>query len=382
MQIEDRWHTRDADGKRQRTDRYGQGMRWRARWYTPDGNRRNKSFPTRDAAETHLAKVRTDIAAGRYLPGRAGMPTVAEYGERWRAHQLHWRQTTAEQAEMRLRLQVYGAIGSLPMDRVTRTDIQEMIAGWTLAAGSQGTAYSYVASLFKSAVADGLIQSTPCVRIRLPAVEPKRVVPLTVAQVEAIAAAVPARYWSMVVMAAATGMRQGELRGLTWDRVTFTDDGGALLRVDRQLVRGRQPRWGPPKTAAGDRRIRVGKIPADALRVQQRRWPDGPAGLVWWTRLYTPCSKTALARVWQTGTDGMGLRDRSGWHELRHHHASLLIAAGLSPRAVADRLGHRDVTETLHTYAHLWDDDEDRAVSVVDDALAGLTGPREPPGIA
>jgi integrase len=43
----------------------------------------------------------------------------------------------------------------------------------------------------------------------------------------------------------------------------------------------------------------------------------------------------------------------------------MLIAAGLSVTAVAARLGHKDSTETLRTYAHLWPNDEERAVQAV-----------------
>jgi integrase len=64
----------------------------------------------------------------------------------------------------------------------------------------------------------------------------------------------------------------------------------------------------------------------------------------------------------------MGLGQRSGWHDLRHHHASLLIAAGCSPRAVAERLGHADPSETLRTYSHLWPSDEARMLAAVEDA--------------
>jgi hypothetical protein len=39
---------------------------------------------------------------------------------------------------------------------------------------------------------------------------------------------------------------------------------------------------------------------------------------------------------------------------------------------VADRLGHQDSTETLKTYAHLWEDDEERSVSAVERALSPL----------
>jgi hypothetical protein len=40
--------------------------------------------------------------------------------------------------------------------------------------------------------------------------------------------------------------------------------------------------------------------------------------------------------------------------------------------AVADRLGHQGSTETLKTYPHLWEDDEERALSVIDSALSSL----------
>ncbi|MGW6277726.1 hypothetical protein [Kribbella sp. NPDC055071] len=61
--------------------------------------------------------------------------------------------------------------------------------------------------------------------------------------------------------------------------------------------------------------------------------------------------------------------------ELRHHHASLLISAGLSVVAVAERLGHRDSTETLRTYGHLWPIDHERAVAAVDAALSRFSAP-------
>jgi integrase len=67
--------------------------------------------------------------------------------------------------------------------------------------------------------------------------------------------------------------------------------------------------------------------------------------------------------------------DRAGqpgrtWHDLRHHHASLLLSNGVSPALVAERLGH-DLATLLKTYAHVIRNDEDRVRSIVDDTLAG-----------
>ena len=104
----------------------------------------------------------------------------------------------------------------------------------------------------------------------------------------------------------------------------------------------------------------------------------GVDGLVWVTRQGGPVRRTRAAEVWHHATEGMGIPDPSGWHELRHHNASLLIAAGFSPRAVADRLGHADAAETLRTYSHLWPSDHRRMTEAVDAALAGVFAEKDP----
>jgi integrase len=58
------------------------------------------------------------------------------------------------------------------------------------------------------------------------------------------------------------------------------------------------------------------------------------------------------------------------WHDLRHHHASLLLSEGVNPSKVAERLGH-DVKTLLTTYAHVMPKDDDRVRTIVDATLSG-----------
>ncbi len=58
-------------------------------------------------------------------------------------------------------------------------------------------------------------------------------------------------------------------------------------------------------------------------------------------------------------------------HDLRHHCASLLISAGCSVKAVQAFLGHKNASETLDTYGHLWPGDEDRIRAAIDAGLRG-----------
>src|SRR5215216_3828503 len=55
-------------------------------------------------------------------------------------------------------------------------------------------------------------------------------------------------------------------------------------------------------------------------------------------------------------------------HDLRHHYAAVLLAAGGSVVAVAERLGHENATLVLRTYGHLMPDSEDRTRRAIDDA--------------
>ena len=59
--------------------------------------------------------------------------------------------------------------------------------------------------------------------------------------------------------------------------------------------------------------------------------------------------------------------DGPGWHDLRHHHASVPLSKGVSPALVAERLGH-DLKTLLRTYAHVIRQDEDRLRVIVDEA--------------
>lgn len=53
------------------------------------------------------------------------------------------------------------------------------------------------------------------------------------------------------------------------------------------------------------------------------------------------------------------------WHSLRHHHASVLLSAGVSPACVAERIGD-DIQALMRTYAHVIRSDEDKVRKLVE----------------
>lgn len=371
--VQDLWHKKPGpDGRKIRSARYGHGKRWQARWIDDAGNEPTKVFRTKEAAEAHVIAMENDVRAGNYIDPKHGRQTFEAYAEQWRKNQIHHRESTADLVSSALRTHVYPVFGSRAIGSVRRKDVQDMVnlAQERLAPSTIEITYGFVASVFKSAVLDRVVNETPCLKINLPEVIQKKVVPLVIPQVSKIHLQVPDRMKAAVIIAAASGLRQGELFGLTVDRLEGSCD-NVVLVVDRQ--RGKKAgTWAPLKTEASDRRVAIGLLASRVLWAHLARYREGKYGHVFSTVRRAEVSRQTAGDVWRAAIDGMGLPERSGWHDLRHHHASLLIAKGLSVAAVADRLGHKNQAETFATYSHLWPPDEFRAVAAVDEALALL----------
>ncbi len=220
----------------------------------------------------------------------------------------------------------------------------------------------------QAAVLDRKVMSSPCVGTKLPKIEPQQVVPLTTAAVHALTDALPARYKALAVVAAGTGLRQGEAFGLTVDRVDFFR---RTLTVDRQLVLlpGQQPHHGPPKTRASYRTIPLPQVVVRALVQHLKDFPAGPDGLIFTDDAGAPLSRTTFSRdVWRPAARE-AKQVGATCHDLRHYYASLLIQHGESVKVVQARLGHATAAETLDTYSHLWPDSEDQTRVAIDSVL-------------
>lgn len=357
--IQDTWVRKDKS----RTPRYGTGKRWVVNWVEPDGARQRESFTTKDAAKAKLTSVEADLQQGTYVSRASGELTIREWSQVWFNSQVHQRDGSISNIRRRLDLNILPALGDIALGDLTRADIQAAIGAWseTLSPSTVKTTYVYLAGMLKHAVMDKHLRTTPAVRIKLPQLEPAPVRPLSVSAVQDLVGTIWPSYRAAVVFAAASGLRPSELFGLTWDRV---DLGAGLIVVDRQLAPAggaSEVKFGPLKTSSSYRSVRIGGASTKMLEEMQA---EAPCDLVF-HRNGKPVHRQARSKVWRVAREklpGIG----NGWHQLRHHHASLLIAGGLSPVAVAHRLGHKDATETLNTYAHLWPNDDERMVAASD----------------
>lgn len=236
--------------------------------------------------------------------------------------------------------------------------------------------YSFLATMMKAAVRDGLIAKTPCIDIHLPKVEKKRVVPLTVEQVSRLMDAVPEHYRPLIHFFAGTGARAREAFGVTVDRLDFLR---RQVTFDRQLAtRDGSTAWKAPKTPSSVRTVRLDDGVLESVGRFMAIHPASTDGVIFTTPegraldLNQVYGSKGRLRWFRKAARAAGLCDEISLHDLRHFYASLLIRHGASVKTVQARLGHKSATETLDTYGHLWPDADEQTRNILNEALTGL----------
>lgn len=369
--VQDLW-AKSVDGRRVRTDRYGKGRRWQARYFDPDSRERTRTFDRKQDAERFLATITADVLRGAYVDPDAGKVTFADFAGRWLAAQT-FSESSREATELRLRLHAATHFGQ----RELRTIKPSVIQSWLrrlqqdLAPTYVRTVFTNVSAVFNAAVDDGLIAKNPCraSSVKLPKREQRRVEPWPLERAEAVIDALPERYRAIGVVAAGCGLRQGEAFGL---RVRDIDFLRRQLHVEQQvkIVRSAvvldRPKGGKTRT------VPLPDTVAAELAEHLRRHPAVGDELVFTSREHKPINRNHFnGYTWRPALEASGVEPGriNGMHALRHFYASVLIDAGESVRAVADYLGHADPGFTLRVYAHLFPSSEDRARQAMDAAI-------------
>ena len=340
--------------------------RWRARWREhPGGPQRSRHFDRKIDAQAFLTHIEHSKLAGTYVDPKAGQITFSAWATEW-ATRRRWKPATRERIERELRLHILPVFGRQPLATIRRAQIEQWAAGLDLAPSTARRIADTLSTMLAAAVEDELIPRNPAARARLPQPESAPFVPLTIDQIRTITRAAPEHLRAAVILSAGTGLRQGEAMAVTLDRIDFLR---RELRVDRQLWSPAKgvPHFAPPKTRRGYRTIALSSITTDTLAVHVSTFAPGVDGLLFHTD-GRPISRANLSGIMRRTTARANLK--ATWHDLRHHHASMLLSAGVSPALVAERLGH-DLATLLRTYAHVIRADEDRVRAIIDGQLGG-----------
>jgi integrase len=367
-----------ASVEKRKNGRTGYVVRWR----DEQGKQRKKSFAKKTDADRYRAEVQHSLHNGTYIDPASGRQTFYEYAERWRQAQPH-RPNTASRTKSQLHRHTYPAIGHRPVAAIRESELQAFVTGLDLAPSSVRPLWATVRAIFGAAYRDRIIGHDPTLGVKQPELPFEEITPLSTEQVDALAAAVPARFRNLIETDAGTGLRQGEAFAIEVSHIDF-------LRRTAKIVQQVQPAAGgevvvcPLKNKFSYRSIPLGHAVVDGLAAHLAKFPAREvevldttgkrpvrrmARFVFAYEDGKPLQRTDFNhRIWRPARDAVGL-DGATMHDLRHHFASILISGGLNPKAVAGLLGHKDAAMTLRVYAHLWPNDDDRARDAVDAAF-------------
>lgn len=384
--------------------------------FRQDGKQRTLSFEHQNGAEKWANILRAigpaEAIAFLNLSTEDGSPTVADYAERYIKTKSGVEGKTTDSYRTYMRMHIGPTLGHLPIDAVS----SEAIAGWINLRASQGAAaksikneHGFLSAMFQSAVDmdPPLIGRNPCATSRLPESEQKEMVFLSPDEFTLLLSYIPIKYQPLVLLLANTGLRWGEATAL---RPGDFDLEARTVRVSRAWKHSGTKGWyiGPPKTRRSKRTVSMPENLIPVLRplvesgseyvftnafghpVRQQNFHGA-----FWTparRLANglPAFESAKgdpSRAWKARTRGVwadrnpAKKPLGKWpriHDLRHSHASWLLANGVGIDVVQRRLGHESITTTVDRYGHISLERQAQAGDAIGVILAGAMPEIEP----
>lgn len=241
------------------------------------------------------------------------------------------------------------------------------------------TTIRYVHSILRAALNDAvkaqLLSENP-VKFAIP---PRR--PITEAEyfdkteaAELVKAVDGERYGPEIQTAILTGLRIGELLGLTWSNVNLKE-GYLEVRQTAAVTKKDGLHLAPPKTKKSIRKIVLSSEHVSILRrhkaaQSEHRLSLGSAwqknGLLFPTPEGKLMHPSTLSHGYKRLLRRLGFRELP-FHALRHTHATLLLRRGVHPKVVQERLGHTSIIVTLDTYSHVIPSLQETAAAQLDD---------------
>lgn len=304
---------------------------------------------------------------GEYLPR-----WLARYGARSRVGP-----SQAANAHAIVRLHLVPVLREVRLVDLRPSTVERVLA--RTAADRRPSTVRHVYNLLSVAIEDarkeGLVSRNVVRDVERPSVPKTRKPPWSLAEVQRfLQAADGDEYRALFILAAATGLRQGELLGLAWPDVDL--DAGHLT-ASLQLQRRPDPKRPTRKMYArvprkGDGETYTVELPAiavDALRRHKDGQPTAlDGGLVFVTKGGRPVSGSVVTHRLQHIAAEAGL-PRQDFHGLRRFRASLGPLLHIDPKVTQGQLGHANIATTLGIYTYTDPAQARAAAALVDVAL-------------
>jgi integrase len=308
----------------------------------------------------------------------------SEFFEKWlqAAVRHRVRERSLENYEYVIGHYVTGVLGREQISRVKPIDLQQLYSGLLargLSAKTVGYVHVILGNAFKQAVRWGLIRSSPSDLVDPPRQERLEMRSLSAEDAKRMLAAVTDEHHRLILaLAIASGARPCEYLALKWSDIDWQ---AGSVTIQRSLVWNRTGGWyfSEPKTARSRRSVPLPPPVMRSLSEHKRHQAEDRmlAGQDWQQLELVfarydglPLKLDEVRKSLDGALKAAGLK-RVRLYDLRHSCASILMASGINPKIVAERLGHTSTGITMDTYSHLSPGMQQQATDRLEEAVFG-----------
>ncbi len=319
---------------------------------------------TKREVREKLNKTLTDIQEGTYIEPTS--ITVGEWLDTWlKEYKINLRPETKASYEMHIRIHLKPDLGKIRLNKLTTHQIQhlynKLINERGLSPKTVKNVHGALHAALEQAKINGYLRINPSEGTTLPKIEKEELQVMDSQDVGAFLRAIKGDEYELPLFVALfTGLRQGELLGLTWDCVDF-EKGTLLINKQHNRAKGEKEFHFSPLKNSRPRSLTAASAVMDALREQQRRqaqWAtelgsawDNSKNLVFTTQTGRYINNKTLWMNFKRIVTELGMPDLR-FHDLRHTFSINSLQAGDDIKTVQENLGHATASFTLATYAH------------------------------
>jgi len=311
-----------------------------------------------------LSKIVSEMDSGTYA--EPSKMKVSQWLDEWLAsYTMNIKPATRSAYEEHIRVHIKPSLGDIPLKQLSTRDIQQLYTNLLkereLSPKTVRNIHGVLHRTLEQAKLLGCIRVNPTDAAVTPRVEKKQVETLDAEDIGKFLAAIRGtKYEYPLFVAVFTGLRQGELLGLTRDCVDF-ENGLLLINKQHNRVKGdTEFRFASLKNdkarvlTAADEVMEVLKLQKERQTAWAAALGDGwsnPDHLVFTTEFGRYINNKILYQNFKRIMRKLGKPDLR-FHDLRHTYAVNSLRAGDDIKTVQENLGHATASFTLATYAH------------------------------
>lgn len=339
----------------------------------PGGKVVNRTFAR--AADAHRFEATVLVARyrGGWIDPADRNRRFADVAEEWLTANVAKRGSTRARDRSALDNHVLPQFGDIKVGGIRRQDVRAAVTAWTeaMAPRSVERVFAVLRAVLNFAFeeSEGAVRN-PCSGVRLPRKPKPTTCRPTPTELAALAEVMPEKYEPMLWIAVVTGLRWGEVAGITMGQLSLV--GRGTITVDRQIGRDEhsRPIVEAPKSEAGNRTVaipdelrnllaahvaRMGLTAADEDALVFTSPRGGPLWYGHWrTRVWAPAAIAAgFSREVPDERRPGETKPRLtlGFHDLRRANATEMVRLRVDMKTAQHRLGHADPRFTLALYA-------------------------------